>query len=119
MKTNTLFRQLGVLLIAALLFAACSKSDDATAVVPGSTTVIMKGMKFLPFELRVMPGTVVNWANGDSVVYSVTADDGSFESGDINPGGSYSRTFNVPGVYNYHSRHGFEMKGIITVTSTP
>jgi len=121
MKTTTLFRQLGVLLIAALLFAACSKSDDATSVVttPGTGSVGMKGMKFSPFEMRVTPGSTITWNNVDTVMYSVTADDGSFESGDIMPGGSYSRTFSAIGTYNYHSRHGFEMKGRIIVTSTP
>lgn len=121
MKTTTLFRQLGVLMIAALLFTACSKSDDATGAVtaPGAASVGMKSMKFSPFDLRVTPGSTVTWNNVDTVMYSITADDGSFESGDILPGGSYSRTFPTQGVYNYHSRHGFEMKGRVTVTSTP
>ena len=122
MKKNILLRSMGMLMIAALGFMSCSKSDDATAAAtntPGSTTVVMKGMKFNPFEMRVTTGAVVNWVNADTTVYSVTADDGSFESGDIPAGGSYSRTFSAPGTYNYHSRHGFEMKGTVIVSNTP
>ena len=121
MKKNYLLRSMGLMMIAALAFISCSKSDDATAAAtpPGSTTVVMKGMKFNPFELRVTTGAVVNWVNADTTVYSVTADDASYESGDIPAGGSYSRTFSVPGTYSYHSRHGFEMKGRIVVSNTP
>ena len=52
--------------------------------------------------LRVRAGTRVRWVNEDQVQHTVTADDGSFESGLIEPGASYERVFERPGEYAYH-----------------
>ena len=44
----------------------------------------------------------VTWINNDNKSHSVTADDASFDSGPIAPGGSYTKEFSRPGVYTYH-----------------
>jgi hypothetical protein len=44
----------------------------------------------------------VIWINNDNKSHSVTADDASFDSGPIPPGGSYTKEFSRPGVYTYH-----------------
>jgi len=41
----------------------------------------------------IPPGTTVTWINNDTVAHTVTADDNSFESGTLQPGQSYTRTF--------------------------
>jgi|GEM_PF-1008621 len=125
MKTHSFLRQGFALLIAFTLLSSSSKNENLPpAVSPilsspdakrGSTTVTMQDMQFHPYELKISEGETVTWINMDDIVYSVTADDGSFESGDIQPGGSYTRTFSTVGVINYHSRHGFEMVGKIIV----
>jgi plastocyanin len=58
--------------------------------------------------------TTIMWVNGDSKVHSVTADDGSFDSGPIQPGGSYSREFPKIAIHKYHDRYG-TAEGMITI----
>src|SRR5690606_12787802 len=40
--------------------------------------------------LRVQPGTTVTWTNQDAMIHTVTAVDGSFDSGFLNPGDTFS-----------------------------
>jgi plastocyanin len=46
------------------------------------------------------------------VVHTVTAEDGSFESGEIQPGARGSVTFSRPGTYPYHCTPHPLMKGV-------
>ena len=44
----------------------------------------------------------VTWVNRDSRTHSVTADDGTWSSGPMQPGTSYTRSFSQTGSYSYH-----------------
>lgn len=57
---------------------------------------------FSPANIQVSAGSTITWTNNDSVAHSVTADDGSFDSGLIQPGASYSHTFDTAGTIAYH-----------------
>jgi len=47
-------------------------------------------------------GTTVTWTNNDTgMVHTVTAVDGSFDSAILQPGQSFSYTFNDPGDFEY------------------
>jgi nitrite reductase (NO-forming) len=52
--------------------------------------------------LTVPVGSTVAWTNSDSAVHTVTAVDGSFDSGILNTGGSWVFTFDEPGEYEYY-----------------
>ena len=55
------------------------------------------------------------WVNEGNTPHTVTADDGSFDSGTLQPGESYSHTFQSAGMVPYHcSIHPF-MTGSVTV----
>ena len=76
--------------------------------------------KFDPEEVRIQPGDTVVWSNQGSKTHTVTADDRSFNSGDIKPGQTYSRTFEKEGFYYYYcrlhgARGGVGMAGVVIV----
>jgi nitrite reductase (NO-forming) len=51
--------------------------------------------------LRVTPGTTVTWTNEDTMLHTVTAVDGSFDSGFMEEGDTWSYTFEEVGEYEY------------------
>jgi len=75
----------------------------------------MKAVAFLPNRIEIAPGTTITWTNNDPLVHTVTADDGSFDSGQIEPTKTFSHTFTQPGEYAIHcTPHPF-MKAVIVV----
>lgn len=77
---------------------------------------------FSPRDITVQAGTTVVWVNNGQMPHTVTADDGSFDSGTLNAGATYSHTFTAAGTYSYHcsfhgSSGGIGMAGTVTVTS--
>jgi plastocyanin len=126
MKQRTIFTLL-MLLFASILFFGCSKSNETLSLNPdgsvrtaGTTPVtytlrisIERGA-FNPANVTVMQSGSLLWINNDSEqVHTVTADDGSFDSGDIQPGGTFSLTFNTVGPYPYRCKYHKEMEGIV------
>ena len=75
----------------------------------------MKGVAFVPSRSEVAAGTTITWTNNDPVTHTVTADDGSWDSGPIEPGKTWSRTFTEAGEVAVHcTPHPF-MKAVIVV----
>jgi plastocyanin len=66
---------------------------------------------FDPPTLDLMAGDTIVWHNTGSMQHSVTADDGSFDSGLINPGAVWSRTFGASLAVGYHCTPHPWMKG--------
>ena len=102
-----------------VLFFSCSKdsSSNPDPVDPGSSNIYMRGSVFSVPNLTIATGLKVTWVNDDNMVHTVTANDGSFSSGDINPGGSFSQTFTTVGVRNYFCTHHAGMTGVVTVVN--
>ncbi|HTG48148.1 MAG TPA: right-handed parallel beta-helix repeat-containing protein [Actinomycetota bacterium] len=73
--------------------------------------------------VRIQPGQTVEWTNDGHADHAVTADDGSFDSGRLTPGGGFEQTFATPGVYPYYCRYhgtpGHGMIGTIVVGDVP
>lgn len=68
-----------------------------------------------PAEITVPAGTTVVWLNKGKEDHTVTADDGSFDSGLKKTGGKFSRAFGQPGKYPYYCRPHPWMKGTVQV----
>jgi plastocyanin len=92
------------------------------AVDPGFTG---DKLRFDPDELAVAAGTTLLVANVGGKPHSLTADDGSFDTGIIDPGAEGGRfagknasvTLNKAGTFKFHCEvHPAVMKGVVTVT---
>jgi plastocyanin len=78
-------------------------------------TVVMRNTTFVPGRIQITAGTTVVWRNEDQLIHTVTANDKSFDSGLLQPGRTYRRTFDRPGQYPYYCiPHPF-MKGVVVV----
>jgi len=121
-----------VTLSISLLFPGCSKDDSDLAEsnnaaihaagntpVTGNTPfnyatrVTIQNAAFTPAAVTVMVSGSILWVNGDNMVHTVTADDGSFDSGDLQPGSSFGFTFSIVGPHPYHCKYHGEMTGLV------
>jgi plastocyanin len=92
-----------------------SSSSRSSAIVTGKAVVTIENYAFAPQSLTVRAGTRVSWANRDSTAHTATADQGSLDTGTINPGQSKTIEFARPGVYAYHCAFHAFMTGTIKV----
>jgi plastocyanin len=72
---------------------------------------------FQPADLTVPVGATVTWTNAGQRPHTVSADDGSFDSGRLDPGETFSHTFTEPGTFSFHCGFHPQMIGAITVTA--
>ena len=76
---------------------------------------MIHNLVYNPGTVTVAAGGTVTWTNRDAVTHTITADDGSFDSGLIAPGASWSHTFARPGRVAIHcTPHPF-MHGTVVV----
>lgn len=75
---------------------------------------------YSPPKITVVIGfnNTVKWVNYDSMPHTVTAVDGSFDSGNLDPGQSFVHTFNTPGTYVYVCIYHHWMEGTVIVVSS-
>jgi plastocyanin len=92
-------RRLALVVLPAL--AATLLPGAAEAAAP-QAQVMIQLTSFAPSQIDVLPGETVTWMNMSERNHTVTADDGSFDSGVLVDGDSYSRRFTAPGAYPYH-----------------
>jgi plastocyanin len=107
---KTILRLAALSLVALLLFAPTAGAQGKTM------TVSIKDFAFNPPNATVAPGTSVTWVNNDQVPHTATANDGTFDSGTLQPGQSYSFAFDKPGTYAYHCNIHPYMTATITVS---
>ena len=80
-----------------------------------SVTAVVQDFMFRPARLEIAAGTTVVWTNGGQVIHTVSAEDGSFDSGPIEVGQPRGITFSRPGTYSFHcTPHPF-MRGEVVV----
>jgi plastocyanin len=92
---------------------ATARADGSGASVSAIDNV------FGPDVVRIQPGQTVEWTMDGRSAHTVQADDGSWNSGDLQPGTDFERTFDDPGVYTYfcayHGSPGVGMAGTVVV----
>lgn len=98
-----------------------TKADASMGSSMEATKVTVKDSKFESKEITVKVGTTVTWMMNASFPHTVTADDGSFDSGRMGNGETFTFTFEQAGEFPYYcSLHGGPggsgMAGTVTVT---
>lgn len=101
-----------------------SPTDDTLPATPGAddpdstgdASVEIANFEFEPGTLTVAAGSTVTWTNNDTAPHTVTASDGSFDSGNIDPGETFSFTFETEGTFDYVCSYHPGMAGSVTVT---
>ena len=79
--------------------------------------VTIQNFAFSPASITIKKGTKVTWTNKDSTAHTVTADSGSGPASQtLQPGDTYSFTYNQTGTFKYHCSIHMEMTGSVTVT---
>jgi plastocyanin len=124
-----LARSLAVLAIAAVAVgsAACGSDKKKSAATTGNATtgnattgtvITIKDFKFSPDPLKAPAGATITIKNDDTTTHTVTADDKSFDSGEVANGTSGKITLpDKAATVKYHCQiHNF-MKGSIEVTA--
>ena len=116
-----MIRRLAVRRLAAVAFlvlltlgpALAARADDYDAEISAIDNAFDAGI------VRIQPGGSVSWSNDGNSPHTVTADDGSYDSGNLEPGATYTKAFDQPGVYSYfckyHGAPGVGMTGIVVV----
>src|SRR5215217_4772261 len=100
-----------------ILVPAAGAQDQGVVVVhvQNAWSVSIQDYFFDPADVAVEPGSTITWTNNGDEPHTVTADDGSFDSGVLNPGDSYTVAFGGQGTVTYHCTIHPEMRGSVTV----
>ena len=117
----------GVLALAVALVAGCSsKSTSTTPTTPkttpsttpssGGTNVTIVDFSFSPSTVTVAVGTKVTWTNSGSTAHTITGSD--WDSGQVQPGSTFTHTFNTAGTFDYHCSIHPTMTGKVIVTAS-
>ena len=100
----------------------CSKNDyGSNTGTPPPSEVFIQNISFSPKSITVSPGTTIKWTNKDNVSHTVTSGtpnspNGTFDSGNLGNGATFSYMFNTKGTFPYYCRvHQDTMTGTVVV----
>jgi plastocyanin len=95
-------------------FGGGAGSTTQSGPAAGGAEIIMQNLAYGTTTLEIERGTTVTWINRDNVPHTVTSDNGAFDSGLIDAGNRWSRTFNDAGTFAYHcTPHPFMMARVV------
>jgi plastocyanin len=93
-------------------------SGGGGATAPASGSVTIAGRAFSPSSVTVRAGGTITFANDDDRAHTVTARDGSFDSGVLGSGARWARRFASAGTFRYFCAIHPEMTGLVTVPTS-
>ena len=100
----------------AIVAGACgSDSDPDPAAAPGGDVLTIENFAFSPDPLTVPVGTVVRVVNQDDAPHTATADDMSFDTGELGRDESKEITLSTAGEIAYQCDIHDYMRGVIRV----
>ncbi len=95
--------------VAALVMSILALSARADA------DISIRDGAYAPAMVRIRVGDSVTWSNTDNRDHTVVADDGSFDSGTIKAGRSFTHRFAQPGTFTYRCTLHPRMRGRVVV----
>lgn len=103
--------------MAALAFGSVVRAAPSAQ---SDVVVEMQDFKFAPQTITISAGTTVVWRDTGQRPHTAEADDGSFNTGNVDAGGEARTTFNTPGTFAYFCKYhggpgGAGMSGTIVV----
>lgn len=107
---------IATMLVACLLGVAPSPSPSPVPTAAVKPFVVhMHDFAFDPLTVTIPAGGTVEWVNDDTVEHSATADDKSWDSGELGAGKSWTHEFAKAGTYAYYCDDHTFMKATIVV----
>ncbi len=103
-------------IVAGSLSAIACGSSSTPSAGGQTTSVTIKDYEFTPTTVTIKVGDTVTWTNNGPSTHTVTADDGSFASGNLNQGGTFSHTFQTAGTFTYHCSINGSMTAMTNMT---
>jgi uncharacterized membrane protein/plastocyanin len=100
----------------AVLFSPSLSATSQSRATTPQKTVVIKQMHFDPPHLQARVDERIEWKNEDIYTHTVSANDGSFDSGPILPGKTWDLTLKRTGTVGYHCRPHPNMIGDLEVS---
>jgi plastocyanin len=97
--------------------AGPANTGQADVIISVGSGYLTSSQFYVPQSFQAHVGQTVIWKNLDNIPHTVTSSTGLFMSGSMNPGASYSYTFNHAGTYYYTCDYHSWMAGSIVVSS--
>lgn len=109
-----------IMALAAAISSGQALASPASAPLGATQTVQLQDFKFSPTTITIAVGDTINFTNAGAVAHTATAGDGSWDSGNLNAGQSFSHTFSAAGSFivycKYHGQaNGTGMAMTVTV----
>jgi plastocyanin len=118
------FPSIAAAVVAAVALILAGPSTTASAghgsrtVLSGkNVVVIIKDYAYSPDNFTVKAGTTITVTNRDMTQHTLTANNGAFDTGTIQPGQTKPILASKPGTYPYHCAFHAFMTGTIKVVS--
>jgi plastocyanin len=113
-------RRVAALLVATLALAGLAALAATGPTRAASHTVAVVDFEYQPQTLTIAAGDDIRWENTSNRQHTVTADNGTFDSGPFVRDEPFSVVFETAGTFAYHCTiHPDRMKGTIVVTAAP
>ena len=81
-----------------------------------ATAPVISDFTFVPDPISITVGDSGTWTNEDGFAHTVTADDDSFDSGNLDSGATFEQTFDEAGEFAYHCNIHTQMSGTVSVS---